>query len=70
MKHNLSAHTIKEAENLFPADSMVPTDLLDNRRDLTQMFCFSVGDSHAQDQEIVISVTQTGDLYEVRQAPC
>ncbi|RUS75490.1 hypothetical protein EGW08_016758 [Elysia chlorotica] len=65
VKHGLSDHTLKEAEDLFPADSMVPTDLLVNRRDLTQMFCFSVCDSHTQDQEIAISVLQTGSLYEL-----
>ena len=67
VQRDLSAQTVKEAESLFPADSMVPTELLENRQDLTQTFCFSIGDSLTQDVELVISVTQTGNMYEVGQ---
>ncbi|GFN78225.1 helicase with Zinc finger domain 2-like isoform x3, partial [Plakobranchus ocellatus] len=65
VQHDLQLQAEKESESLFPADSIVPTDLLKNRRDLTQSFCFSVEDSSTKDKELAISIMQIGNFYEV-----
>lgn len=69
VEHNihqaLRPQALEESERLFPEDSAVPAELLKNRQDLTQNYCFTISDPLTEDLEMAISVNQTDSHYEV-----